>query len=100
MKRDKSYSSLVLLVFVRNIDKEKCDSIKQLIDISDKLGEKIGYKTDISYDTKLSIINDMIDRGILIKGKRTETQPISVKPEVREYIVEALSKVRMMKDGS
>jgi len=96
MKRDKSYSSLVLLVFVRNIDKEECESIKQLIEITDKLGEKIGYKTNISYDTKLSIVSDMVERNILVKGERSETQPISVKPEVKKYILEALSKVGMM----
>ena len=95
---DKSYGCLVLLVFVRNIDKERCGSVKQLIDISDKLGEKIGYKVSISYDTKLSIVNDMINRGILVKEKRGLTQPISVKSEIREYILEAMAKVAVMVD--
>ena len=103
MKRehDKSYSCLVLLVFVKNIDKENCESIKQLIYITDKLGEKLGYKIDISYDTKISIINDMIKRGILEKGKRGFTQPISVKPEIREYILKAFAdSVIMVEDNN
>jgi len=91
-KHDKSYGCLVILVFVRNIDKKECSSIKQLIDITDKLAEKIGYKTTIKYDTKISIIKDMVDRGILVKGERSETQPISLRDEIRGYVLEALSK--------
>lgn len=91
MKHDKSYSCVVMLVFIKNIDKESCSSMKQLMLITDKLGEKLGYKTNIGYDSKLAIINDMIKRGILIKLKRGLTQPVTLNPKVKDYILESLS---------
>ena len=97
-KHDRSYGSLITLVFVRNIDKGSCSSIKQLIDIADKLGEKIGYKTNIGYDTKLSIVNDMIERGVLVKGERGLTQPILLNSRIRDYLLDALSKIHITRD--
>ena len=93
MKHDRSYSCIVMLVYIRNLDKGSCSSVKQLIAVSDKLGEKLGYNVKISYDTKLAIINDMVDRGILEKEKRGLTQPISLKPKIQEFILESLTKV-------
>ena len=58
--KSSTYSILVLLVFIRNIDKSGCQSIKQLIEVSDKLAGKFGFKETPSYMTKYGIIKELI----------------------------------------
>ena len=53
--RTPTYASLVLLVFIRNIDIRQVDSIRGLISVTDKLAVKLGITVDISYMTKFNI---------------------------------------------
>lgn len=88
-----TYSILVLLVFIRNIDKSGCQSIKQLIEVSDKLAGKFGFKETPSYMTKFSVVKELIKQGILVKGKRKTSIPISLSENIKYYILSGVSDI-------
>lgn len=88
--KSSTYSILVLLVFIHNIEKGECESIKQLIQVADKLASKLSINVDISYMTKYNVIRDLLKQGILIKGSKSGTQPILPSDDIIKYIVTSM----------
>lgn len=88
-----TYSILVLLVFIRNIEKSECSSIKQLIAVTDKLSEKMGFTNNLSFTTKYNVIRELQKQRILVGGQKKYSVPISLSDEIRKYIVESLSDI-------
>lgn len=64
MDMRKTYSSIVLLVFLRNKGRST-NSIQQAIDFSDMQLKKLDIKSTLSYTTKYRIVKEMISAGIL-----------------------------------
>ena len=96
--RSSTYSILVLLVFIRNIDKSGCQSIKQLIQVTDKLSKKLGFKDTPSYMTKYGIIKDLIKHGILVEGKKLSAIPVSLSEDIKYYILSVVSDIEVSKE--
>lgn len=87
------YSILVLLVFIRNIDKPGCQSIKQLIQVTDKLAEKFGFEETPSYMTKFNVVRELIKQGILTEGERSFSIPLSISESIKYYILSGVSDI-------
>jgi len=88
-----TYSILVLLVFIRNIEKAECSSIKQLIQVTDKLSKKLGFNNTLSYMTKYYVVKELQKQGILVEGPKGYSLPISLSDKIRKYIIVSLSDV-------
>jgi hypothetical protein len=73
------------------MEKGECSSIKQLIEVTDKLANKLGIKVDISYMTKFYVIKDLLKQKLLTEGKKDHSLPIFLSDEIKKQIVTALS---------
>jgi len=82
----KSYSSLVLLLFMRNINRKAELNMKQLIHIIDKLGEKLNVTVDISEATKYNTIKDLVKSGVLQGRTEHGCYLVSLSDVMKEYI--------------
>ena len=91
--KSSTYSILILLVFIRNIKKGECSSIKQLIEVTDKLLRKLGFEDTLSYMTKYYIVKELQEQGILSKGKKGYSLPIYLSDKIRNYISVSLSDI-------
>jgi len=80
------YSALVMVLFFRNYDKEKVPSIKQLVEITDSLAEKLGISINISTQTKYNAIKKLVTSGILTSDAEFGYQMISISKKVRKYL--------------
>ena len=80
-------------MFVKNIKKGECSSIKQLIAVTDKLLRKLGFKDTLSYMTKYYVVKELQEQGILNKGTKGYSIPISLSNKIRKYIVVSLSDI-------
>jgi len=87
------YSALVLLVFLKNLDKKKCTSVKQLIQITDKLAEQLGVHYTATESSKRNIINDMIRYNFLVAGTRKQRIPIGLSQRVRNFLFDILEEI-------
>ena len=84
-----TYATLILLLFIKNINSRQANSIKQVIDLTDALAQKLGYSLDISYMTKFNIVKDMIATNILV-GKHTKKRvTVRLSTKIRRVIVES-----------
>ena len=81
------------MVFIRNIDKSGCQSIKQLIEITDKLAGKFGLKETLSYMTKYNLVKELIKQGILVEGKKLMSIPVSLSEDIKYYILSSVSDI-------
>jgi len=88
-----TYATLVLLVFIRNLSKGECSSIRQLIQITDKLLKKLGFEDTLSYMTKYYVIKELLEQGVLQGGDKKYSIPISLSETTKNYIAESLSDV-------
>jgi len=92
-KVNRSYSALILLVFIRNFGKS-CKSKKHLMIVTDKLAEQLGIPVDITDMTKHNIINEMVANNILIKGKWKESKiPIKLSYKTEKFLIESLNRI-------
>ena len=83
--QSKLYSCLILLVFLRNINKSSFSSIKQLTKITDKLAEKLGYNFDLTYMSKFNIVKNLIKSRFLIEEKENYKHSISLSNNIKNY---------------
>ncbi len=88
------YGSMIMLMFIKNIDREYCDSILQVVQLTDMLAKK--FKMDpgsLSYMTKYLIIQRFASSKILIIQKSGANRKVKLAASVKNY-------VRDEKDGS
>lgn len=85
-----TYGSLIMLMFIRNIDKTYCSSIQQVINLTDSLADKFKLKIDLSYMTRYLIVKNLVESGILIMQKKGKNRKIKLAQKVKTYAVERM----------
>lgn len=88
-----TYGSLIMLMFIRNIDKTYCSSIQQVINLTDALADKFKLETDLSYMTKYLIVKNLVESGILVMQKKGKNRKIKLTQKVKRYAVERMSEM-------
>jgi hypothetical protein len=82
-----TYGFLTLLVFIKNKDKPYCPSIKQLIDATDILANKLGCKDiNISLATKYNIIKELEKQNLLISWKKGKQMRLKLSEKMISYL--------------
>ena len=84
----KTYSFLILIVFIRNIDKERIPSVQDLVNVTDELANKFGISVDITLQTKYAVIRELIHSGLLANDSHTGYHSISLSNGLKEYLFE------------
>jgi hypothetical protein len=81
-------------MFIRNIDKKYCNSIQQVVTLTDKLAEKFNLKPgDLSYMTKYLVIRNLVKADLLVMQKSGKRQKIRLKQKVKSYAVERIKEL-------
>jgi len=81
------YGSMIMLMFIKNITHEYCDSIQQVILLTDALAKR--FKLDpstLSYMTKYLIIQYLASSRILIIQKSGAARKVKLAAAVKNYI--------------
>jgi len=91
MNTKSAYASMVLLIFIRNID-IPCDSITAVMRFADKQLQVLGIKNDLSESTKYSVVKDLLDTGILVSKTRKngKKHKVFLSKKINTYIHELI----------
>jgi len=83
------YGSMIMLMFLKNIKHEYCDSIQQVITLTDALALKFKLDpTTLSYMTKYLIIQYLASSRILIIQKSGNSRKVKLAAAVKNYVKE------------
>ena len=86
-----TYGFLVLMTFAKNVDVNYCDSIKDLIEITDILAKKLGCNSDLCFMTKYNVVKNLIDEGLLVVWKKGKVRRIRLAKHVKDYLLDAMN---------
>lgn len=79
-----------MLMFIRNIDKTYCDSIQQVVNLTDSLAAKFGISVELSYMTRYLIVKNLVSEGILIMQRSGKNQKIKLSQKYKSYAIERI----------
>jgi hypothetical protein len=88
--KSSTYGSFVMLMFIRNIDKTYCDSIQQVVNLTDSLAAKFGISVELSYMTRYLIVKNLVSEGILIMQRSGKNQKIKLSQKYKSYAIERI----------
>ena len=81
------YGSMIMLMFIKNIDHEYCDSIQQVILLTDALAKKFKFDPGtLSYMTKYLIIQYLASSKILVIQKSGVARKVKLAAAVKNYV--------------
>jgi hypothetical protein len=80
-------------MFIRNIDKTYCDSIQQVVNLTDSLAAKFGISVELSYMTRYLIVKNLVSEGILIMQRSGKNQKIKLSQKYKSYAIERMLEI-------
>jgi len=87
-----TYSALIILVYLRNLGK-RTKSKKHLVEITDKLEKKLKISTNITYSTKIGIINELISTHVLKVEREGLGCSVGLSRKSEKYIIDTLEDI-------
>ena len=82
------YASVIILLFVKNIDKEYCNSVKEVIQLTDVLAKKFKLRPKIvPYSTKYHLIHGLVSSKILTAKKDGSFKKIKLAEPIKNYLM-------------